>query len=304
MPASIRIFSPHRQQRPKLACDITPDGVVAGRQSTADEALTAFVPFPSGSILPGLKAPTLLNAPAVTAALNRALDQVASRERKLTLVVPDAAARVLLLDFDTLPSKPADALPIVRFRLRKLLPFEVEESAVSYQVMQPSGPRTVGQVRVLVSAMPLAVLAEYEATVREAGYEPGVVLPSTLAALAALATHEPALIVNRNGASVTTAITRENELLLHRTIDLPPEDALHHRELQQTVSVAIAYFEDTLSMRPECIYYAGPGGAAGFARVLESNPLIEEIIPVRDLAADVDGIPQGLVASVAGALAS
>ena len=301
MPVSIRIFSPNTQQRPKLACDITPEGIVAARQSADDEALTAFVPFPAGSVMPGLKTPNLINGPAVVAALRRALDQVASREHQLTLVIPDAAARVLLLDFDTLPSKSRDALPIVRFRLRKLVPFEVEESAVSYQVMQPSGPREgrVNQVRVLVTAMPLAVLAEYETAVREAGYEPGVVLPSTLAAVAALSTREAALVVNRNGASVTTAITRENELLLHRTIELPAEDALHHGELQQTVSVAVAYFEDTLSMKPESLYYAGPGGAAGFTRMLT-----EENISVRDLAATVAGIPAGLVAPVAGALAS
>lgn len=302
MPVNIRIFSPNTQHRPTLACDITPEGVVAARQSAADEALTAFAPFPAGTLVPGLKPPNLVHGPAVVAALSRALDEVAGRDHKLTLVIPDAAARVLLLDFDTLPSKSRDALPIVRFRLRKMLPFEVEESAVSYQVMPRSGSRDGGrdnQVRVLVTATPLAVLAEYEAAVREAGYEPGVVLPSTLAALAALSTREPALVVNRNGASVTTAITRENELLLHRTVDLPAEDALHHGELQQTVSVAMAYFEDTLSMKPESIYYAGPGGAAEFARVLA-----DENIPVRELAAAATGIPKGLIAPVAGALAS
>jgi type IV pilus assembly protein PilM len=33
---------------------------------------------------------------------------------------------VLLPDFDLLPSKAAEALPIIRLRLRKLVPFEVE----------------------------------------------------------------------------------------------------------------------------------------------------------------------------------
>ena len=36
-------------------------------------------------------------------------------------LVPDASVRVLLLDFDTLPTKTADILPILRFRLRKLV---------------------------------------------------------------------------------------------------------------------------------------------------------------------------------------
>jgi type IV pilus assembly protein PilM len=50
------------------------------------------------------------------------LEAVCLRSREVTLIVPDAAVRVLLLEFDELPAKPAEALPIVRFRLKKLLP--------------------------------------------------------------------------------------------------------------------------------------------------------------------------------------
>ncbi len=126
--------------------------------------------------------PNFTDRAAVAGALRQALDEISVKEREITVVIPDAAVRVLLLDFDLLPAKVAEALPIIRFRLRKLVPFEVEDAAVSYQVM-PSKP---GQVRVIVAVSPAAVLAEYESAVREAGYEPGVVLPSTLAALAAV----------------------------------------------------------------------------------------------------------------------
>jgi type IV pilus assembly protein PilM len=61
--------------------------------------------------------------------------------------------------------------------------------------------------------------------VREAGYEPGAVLPSTLAAVASVTTGEAALVVNAGQASVTTAITRAGELLLHRSVDLQPQPA-------------------------------------------------------------------------------
>ena len=50
-------------------------------------------------------------------------------------MVPDSTVRVLLLDFDSLPSKAAEALPVVRFRLKKLLPFDADDAAVSYQIM-------------------------------------------------------------------------------------------------------------------------------------------------------------------------
>ncbi len=52
-------------------------------------------------------------------------------------VLPDAAVRVVLLDFDTLPAKPEEAEGVVRFRLKKSLPFDVEKAKVSYHA-QPS----------------------------------------------------------------------------------------------------------------------------------------------------------------------
>ena len=103
----------------------------------------------------------------------------------------------VVLDFDQLPSKPVEALPVVRFRLKKLLPFDAEEAVVSYQVMSSAKD----PVHVLAVAMPKDVLDEYEGVVTAAGYLPGAVLPSTLAALAGLDEAEaPVLVVNAGRA--------------------------------------------------------------------------------------------------------
>ena len=214
--------------RPRLACEITSAGVVAGRPGEAEqEIVSSFAPLRPGVLAAGLKPPNFTDRAAVASALRQALDEISLKETQITVVIPDAAVRVLLLDFDLLPAKAAEALPIIRFRLRKLVPFEVEDAAVSYQIM----PGKPGLVRVIVAVSPAAVLAEYESAVREAGYEPGVVLPSTLAALAAVSAEEPSLVINRNGSSVTTAITRQNELLLHRTLELTEKELLPEDEL-------------------------------------------------------------------------
>ncbi len=61
--------------------------------------------------------------------------------------------------------------------------------------------RDSAQVRALVAVTPHAVLAEYEAVVREAGYEPGAVLPSTLCALAAVPDGTDALLINQSSSA-------------------------------------------------------------------------------------------------------
>ena len=250
--------------RPRLACEIRPEGVVVARGESPSGILSAVarVDLSPGVIAPSLKAGNLQRRPAVVAALRRAFDAIAARgadrSKYVTVIVPDAAVRVLLLDFDALPSKPAEALQVVRFRLKKLLPFDVDHALVSFQVM--STERSL--LRVLAVAIPQEVLAEYEAAITEAGMQPGVVLPSTLAALAGL---DPALanalILNASPVAVTTAIVRAGVLLLHRTIEVYPAEsgdtstATALTQPSAVISTATPFLADTLplalSSRPE-----------------------------------------------------
>ncbi|HVJ09125.1 MAG TPA: hypothetical protein VM554_12155 [Acidisarcina sp.] len=289
--------------RPRLACEILPEGVVAARRegSVEDSVLATYAPLAPGSATAALHTPNLANRQAVVASLRKALDEVASRDRHLTLVIPDAAVRVLILDFDTLPSKAAEVLPVIRFRLRKLVPFEVEHASISYQVVSAAD---ASLVRVLVAIMPQDVLAEYESAVSEAGYEPGVVLSSSLAAAAAVSSSEPALVLNRNGNTVTTVITVADDILLHRTLELPAVESEAVSELQRTVSVAMAYFEDALHTRPQSLFYAGPGGAPALAPMVEEEGLrVRDLVPAPATGA-TSAVPKGLLSGVVGALSN
>ena len=376
--------------RPRLAIEIRPEGVVAARSEDASAVVSAvaYGQFADGVVVPGLKEGNIAARAAVVAAVRKALDAVALKERQTTLVVPDAAVRVLLLDFDTLPAKAAEALPVVRFRLKKLLPFDSDEAVVSYQTMSA----TRGLIRVLAVAIPRDVLGEYESVVREAGFEPGAVLPSTLAACAGMGEIDAAaLLVNAGDSSVTTAIVQGGVLLLHRTVDLQAE-GLHERmmaaavmeqalplvdvdvsagewakqapvngygvlddsdlhaqadeadrlaaeivaevmndpavvmeveieaqaltaverEVTQAVSVAAAYFEDTLQSAPGVVLSAGTMGAEVLNALLRNAGFGDAEMKVREMVEPVmltggavsTRVPHGWMAGVRGALRS
>jgi len=224
--------------RPRLACEVSAEGVVAARAEDALAVLSAAtrVLLADEVVVPRLTAieadgtvdgstdavssgvgGDAKGRAVVVGAVRKALEAVALRSRVVTLIVPDASVRVLLLDFDELPTKPAEALPVIRFRLKKLLPFDADDAAISYQVMSA----TKGPLQVLAVAMPRELQADYENVVREAGFEPGAILPSTIAALAGLAESDaPQLVVNAGHEGVTTAIVKGGVLLLHRTVDL------------------------------------------------------------------------------------
>lgn len=332
--------------RPRLAVEVRAEGVVAARAEDATGLLSAVsqATLAEGALLPGLKGGNIVDRFCVVAAVREALNQVAGSGRDVTIVVPDSAVRVLLLDFDDLPGKATEALPIIRFRLKKLLPFDADTAAVSYQVM--SSER--GMVRVLAVAMPHEVLEEYEGLVSAAGYVPGAVLPSTLAALAALDEQEAsALVVNGGRSNLTTAIVRGEVLLLHRSLEMAAEEvpetdphnlaipeerrheydrieaeaaiemqavlasieaAVEAREIAQAVSVATAYFEDTLAVLPSKVLSAGPLGAEGLRAVLEENGVkcqaTQELVSADALGpgAATTRVPRSWLAGVRGAL--
>lgn len=286
--------------RPPAAVELAPEGVLAAALSGKGASpVYAFQPLPPGSLTPGIGEANLHASDAVEDAIRTALGHVEPRSRAVTLVVPDMAVRVFVLDFDSLPAHAHEVVPVLRFRLRKMVPFDVEHAGVSYQTLSQSKT----ECRVLVVVVPGPILAEYESAVRATGYEPGAVLPSSVAALGALDTQEPVLAACLSGASLTTSIANGQDLLLYRTLDLPADPNLRLTEVQRDIAVAAAYFEDKLVARPRKLHYAGIGTASDFARWMNDPELsVVELVP-RPAAGATTTLGNLSFAGIAGALA-
>jgi type IV pilus assembly protein PilM len=249
-------FGPVPGARPPAAVELSPGGVLAAATPGAGQPpVFAFEPLPEGAIVPGIGEQNLRAQELVANAMRAALGQVSPRTRAVTLVLPDTVVRVFMLDFDSLPDKAAEAVPVIRFRLRKMVPFEVEHAGVSYQILVENKD----ECKVLAAVIPGQILQEYEAAVRMAGYEPGAVLPASLAALGAIHSVDPVLTANLGALALTTAITHGQDLLLYRTLDLPEEPEQRLGEVQRGIAVASAYYEDKVGARPSRLYYAGIG---------------------------------------------
>src|SRR5579863_9996783 len=190
--------------------------MVAARAADAGKNLEAATSasLPAGLLAPGLQQANLADKSRLVPVLQDLLSAVAGRSRDICLVIPDAATRIMLLDFDTLPEKQPDADAVVRFRLKKSLPFEVEQAAVSFDRQGTSNP-----VRVVAAVTPRNVLEEYESLVRDAGYNPGTVLPSMLAVLGAVDAARPTMVIKVEPGTTTFAIVDQEQLLLYRALE-------------------------------------------------------------------------------------
>jgi type IV pilus assembly protein PilM len=133
---------------------------------------------------------------------------------------------------------------MLRWRLKKSVPFEADETLISY--MRQS-PRQEG-VDIVTALARLRIVREYEALVESAGMSPGVVMSSTLAALPLLSDVRPSLLARVTGSTLTTAIVREGVLCGYRCISLPA-DALHltPQALLDEIYPLAAYYQDLWS---------------------------------------------------------
>ena len=293
--------------RPAAALEIAPEGVVAAATPAAGQApVYAAETLTPMSVLPGLLESNLGSAPnvaAIAAAIKSALGQVQSRTRAVTVVVPDSAVRVFVLDFDSLPAKADEALPVLKFRLRKSVPFDVEHSGITYQVLSEGSTRLETQWKVLAAIMPGPVLEEYESVVRAAGYEPGAVLPASLAVLAGIDSQEALLVANLSARTLTTSIVSGNDVLLYRTVELPLEETARQGEIQRAIAVAGAFYEDKLQVRPHRVLYAGVLPVREFADLVDDPALaVGEAVP-QPATGMVSAMGKASVAAVTGALA-
>jgi type IV pilus assembly protein PilM len=243
---------------PLVACEIAMDYVAAVRWAGAGASLDGFAveALPPGSILPTAAESNMIHPDDVRAVVGRVFSRLRAKDEQIALLVPDAVIRVFVLHFDVFPRRAEEAIPMLRWRLKKSVPFEAEETLISYM---RQAPRADG-VDIVTGLARLRIVREYESLVESMGMSPGVVMSSTLAALPLLSDGRPALLARVAGSTLTTAIVREGVLCGYRCITLPA-DAMHltPQALLDEIYPLTAYYQDTWSEGIAQVRLAGLG---------------------------------------------
>jgi type IV pilus assembly protein PilM len=290
--------------KPKLACEIAADRVLAGRLSDSGRGLEASAAhaLAPGSVVPDLVETNLRQPEAVRDGIEEALGTIAGRSRDVIAVVPDAAVRVMLVDFDTLPSDFAEAMGVVRFRLKKSLPFDVDKAKVSFHAQ-----KIKDEVKVVAAVGLITVIEDYEAAFRDAGFSPGVVVPSMLAALGAADGKKPTLVVKVDAHTTSIAILNEDQLQLFRTLENARGVTISGEQLAEEVYPSIVFFQDTYHLNIDRIYVSGLSEAGGAAPALraQTGAEVQELVASDQLGSSTGGpVPRWRMAGVVGALVS
>src|SRR5215471_3888680 len=278
-------------RRPTLACEIGADRVLAGRAADAGKMVehSAARELAPGTVIPDLMEANLRNTSVLEDAVHSALSSVGGHSKDVIAIMPDSAVRVVLLDFETMPTNPEEAEGVVRFRLKKSLPFDPADAKISYHA------HGGGQgVRVVAAVVLKSVLEEYESTFRKIGYNPGVVLPSMLAALGAADAERPTLVLKVDARTISLAILDQEQLLLFRTLENVRGVTITGDQLGEEVYPSIVFFQDTYSLNIERVYVAGTPDFASAAAALkaQTGAQVEELVIASQIGSTSGSVPR------------
>lgn len=229
---------------PTLVVEIATSHVAAARWGASKGILETYAiePLPSGSVMASPVDANIPQPDAVRSALRRVLARVPDRGAPVTLLIPDPVVRVFILPFETLPRSAEEALPLLRWRLKKSVPFDVEETIVSW--MRQDG--RAGNLEILTAIARQRILREYEEAVESVGASVGVVLSSSLAALPLVEERGATLLVRMSGKTLTTVIVRGGNLCVYRSTDMSAAAAtLDPQAMLDEIFPALAYYQDT-----------------------------------------------------------
>lgn len=201
--------------------------------------------LPAGVVKPAINETNVPDPAAATEAVRRVLRRLERRPTGVALVIPDAAAKVSLVRFETTPPRAADLEQLIRWQVRKAAPFRIEDAQVAFTPGSPVGEKGREFVVVLVRR---DIVEEYERVAANAGAHAGVVdLASFNLINLALAGGPPGagagdwLLIHVASDSSTLAIVRGEHLIFFRNRTADAEG-----DLADLVHQTAMYYEDRL----------------------------------------------------------
>lgn len=224
-----RLFSP---TRPLWACEFTERHIIVAGVDSSHKRIagSTAVSLPGETLVGSLSERNILNSEAALENARGALREAGARGFEVSVVIPDESSRIAFLTAESLSGTREDRETFIRWKLKKSVPFDVDNAQIAYQVLGPhEGPEGKG-LDIVVALSPRAIVQEYEELLEKLDLHAGYVVPATLATmnLFPAGTTEDVLLVKIGPESITTTVFQRNRPRFYRRVGrIPIYDAVY-----------------------------------------------------------------------------
>lgn len=187
-----------------------------------------LLPLPAGLVRPSFDEQNVSDGAELAGALNELLTSAGqARRKRWSVALPEAATRTSILTMETAPASRAEGEEMLRWKTERALGAPLDELRVSRERLKPDAQ---GRARHLVSAVRVAVLAEYEQVFAALGWSTGLILPRHMGEAWWLmrdggqAAAADSLLVSSHAEGFTAVVLRAGSPLYVRAIICETED--------------------------------------------------------------------------------
>jgi hypothetical protein len=233
--------------------------------------------YPANTVGAGPTGTPLFSRDAIVDAVEVARKVSGGRLTRASVVFPDSWARILPIDFDTLPESEDAVRDMVLWKLKKLLPGISEDLSVVFEEMPKAGEG--GELRLLVAAAPSEMLRSIEQSFEAMGVRVGTLAPASLVLfeglsplLGSLAAGDYGLL-HRSPGSLVFVIARDGSPVFFR--QRPEEEGEEGEDQDQEVRLSLSYYFEKLhggELSAVYVHDAAPGRELASASALPVKP--------------------------------
>jgi len=159
--------------RTSTGIEISPGGVICavagGTIDSPQIKKIAFTSFPANALHVSIREPNVLDPENFVNCVRSAHNLLLSRNSKVSVTLPDSVGRVMLLDLEGRFKSRSEALDLIRWKLKKSVPFDLADTHLDYQQMTV---RENGDMALLVALVSRTVIEQYEDLLNRAGLTP------------------------------------------------------------------------------------------------------------------------------------
>ncbi|GMR21881.1 MAG: hypothetical protein BMS9Abin37_0201 [Acidobacteriota bacterium] len=237
---------------------------LSAKRGKAELDLCVTSPLPPGCLQFNMLEPNIRDGDTLAQVIESVLLRSgAAGSTRIALTLPDYIARVSVVELPEAPRSSAEAVDLLKFRLKKTLPFDIDQTRLAYEPLAGAKPTY------LTGVMHEAVVSQYEDFFTDLGFHVGIVLPASVSLLRILSPFAQKnlspgadyFFVNVEREYFTVSLVRERgapvliRTLGLRTSDGPPVAYSEEDLLQDVIPTAIYYREKLRGTSLERVYY-------------------------------------------------
>jgi type IV pilus assembly protein PilM len=281
-----------------LGVEISPSGVafalLGGSANAPRLERVSSASLAPGSVRTSLREANIIDPNAFIAALRSAHNLLIYKGTRFSVTLPDSVGRVMMLDVEGRFKSRAEGIDIIRWKLKKNLPFDISDTHLDYQQLCV---RDNGDMALMVALVSRAVITQYEEQIMAAGFTPVRIDFNSFNLYRAfenrLAPQDDVTLVSFYDSTLSIMAFSDGVLEFQRVKDIPGSQGVDSRvymEINSSLRVYRDRFPDRSVKSVSCI--AHPDVARDFCgMVAEAAGFEPALLEIKSVVRPSDSAP-------------